>query len=129
MTSIANPKEGDGVPNGQTNSFALTIGEVKDSWVKLAHGSKKRNMVLVLGAGRVCQPAVELLSSIGSNSPRKWTKACNIAEFEEQNCVQVIVASLYLKDAEEVHSVFTISYLSVLVLRSYRCHCLLNADN
>nr|XP_043627742.1 alpha-aminoadipic semialdehyde synthase [Erigeron canadensis]XP_043627743.1 alpha-aminoadipic semialdehyde synthase [Erigeron canadensis] len=102
LTSIANPKEDHGVPNGKTNFFALKVGEVKDSCVKLGYASKKRNMVLVLGAGRVCQPAVELLSSIGSKSPPEWTKSSKIAEFEEKNCVQVIVASLFLKDAEEI---------------------------
>lgn len=85
--------------------FALKVGEVKDTSVSMGYGSKKRNTVLILGAGRVCQPAVEFLASIGSNSPSEWKKSCKIAaEFEEHNYVQVIVASLFLKDAEEVHS-------------------------
>ncbi|KAI3754136.1 hypothetical protein L1987_53914 [Smallanthus sonchifolius] len=100
LTSIANPKEDD---KGKTNLFALKVGEVKDTSVSLGYGSKKRNTVLILGAGRVCQPAVEFLSSIGSNSPSEWKKSCKIAaEFEEHNYVQVIVASLFLKDAEEI---------------------------
>ncbi|KAM0037320.1 putative oxidoreductase [Helianthus debilis subsp. tardiflorus] len=102
LTSIANTKEED---NGKTNLFAVKVGEVKDSCVKMGgYGSKKRNTVLILGAGRVCQPAVEFLSSIGnSNSPSEWKKSCKIAaEFEEHNYVQVIVASLFLKDAEEI---------------------------
>ncbi|KVH94061.1 LOR/SDH bifunctional enzyme, conserved domain-containing protein, partial [Cynara cardunculus var. scolymus] len=107
LTSIANPKEDHGVPKGKTNSFALKVGKVKDSCVKLGYDSKKKNVVLVIGAGRVCQPAVELLASIGSNSSPEWIKSCRIAEFEEQNYVQVIVASLFLKDVEEVHFNFT----------------------
>ncbi|GJW49376.1 alpha-aminoadipic semialdehyde synthase, partial [Tanacetum coccineum] len=95
LTSITNPKR-------KANLFALKVGEVKDSCVELGYGSKKRNIVLILGAGRVCQPAVELLASIGRNTPLEWTKSCNIAEFQEQNCVQVVVASLFLKDAEEI---------------------------
>ncbi|KAI3714455.1 hypothetical protein L6452_21409 [Arctium lappa] len=102
LTSIANPKEDHGVPKGKTNSFALKVGKVKDSCVKLGYDSKKRNMVLVIGAGRVCQPAVELLASIGSSSSPEWIKSCRIAEFEEQNYVEVVVASLFLKDVEEI---------------------------
>ena len=55
LTSITNPK-------GKENSFALKVGKVKDSCVELGYGSKRRNVVLILGAGRVCQPAVELLA-------------------------------------------------------------------
>ncbi|XP_076945258.1 alpha-aminoadipic semialdehyde synthase-like [Bidens hawaiensis] len=99
LTSVANPKEDD---KGKTNLFALKVGEVKDTSVSMGYGSKKRNTVLILGAGRVCQPAVEFLASIGSNSPSEWKKSCKIAaEFEEHNYVQVVVASLFLKDAEE----------------------------
>ncbi|KAK1416425.1 hypothetical protein QVD17_32216 [Tagetes erecta] len=99
LTSIANPKEDD---KGKTNLFSLKVGEVQDTSVKLGYSSKKRNTVLILGAGRVCQPAVKFLSSIGTNSPSEWKKSCKIVvDFEEHNFVQVIVASLFLKDAEE----------------------------
>ncbi|KAL8226221.1 hypothetical protein R6Q57_018778, partial [Mikania cordata] len=94
LTSIANQKEDD---KGNTNILSLKVGEVKDASIKLGCGSKKRNTVLILGAGRVCRPAVEFLASLGSNS------SCKIAaEFEEHNYVQVIVASLFLKDAKEI---------------------------
>ncbi|KAL8260783.1 hypothetical protein R6Q59_024832 [Mikania micrantha] len=94
LTSIANQKEDD---KGKTNILSLKVGEVKDASIKLGYGSKKRNTVLILGAGRVCRPAVEFLASLGSNS------SCKIAaEFEEHNYVQVIVASLFLKDAKEI---------------------------
>ncbi|KAL4589354.1 hypothetical protein LXL04_002260 [Taraxacum kok-saghyz] len=101
--SMGNSKEGHkSLPNGKTNIYSMKVGQVKDSCVKLGYGSKKKNTVLVLGAGRVCQPAVELLASIGSNSSPDWIRSCGVGEFEEQNCVEVIVASLFLKDAEEI---------------------------
>lgn len=59
-------------------------------------------MVLVLGAGRVCRPAVEFLASIGSGTSRLRLETFIPGDFEEKNDVQVIVASLYLRDAEEV---------------------------
>lgn len=105
LTSIAKLKQDHRTPNGKSNLFAMKVGEVKDSCVESGYSSKKKNTVLVLGAGRVCQPAVELLASIGSNSSPDWIKSCGIGEFEEQNSIQVIVASLFLKDAEEVHSI------------------------
>nr|GFA16986.1 alpha-aminoadipic semialdehyde synthase [Tanacetum cinerariifolium] len=94
LTSISNPKR-------KANLFTQKVGEVNDSCVEVGYGSKRKNIVLILDAGRVCQPAVELLPSIGRNTPLEWTKSCSIAEFQEQNCVQVVVASLFLKDAEE----------------------------
>lgn len=48
--------------------------------------NKRKLTVLIIGAGRVCRPAVELLSS---------------DEFDDHD-IQLIVASLYIKDAEEV---------------------------
>lgn len=64
--------------------------------------TEKKASVLILGAGRVCRPAAEFLTSIGSDSPQEWLKSFRIGDLEEQTCVQVIVASLFLKDAEEV---------------------------
>ncbi|RWR95819.1 Saccharopine dehydrogenase / Homospermidine synthase [Cinnamomum micranthum f. kanehirae] len=51
--------------------------------------------------GRVCQPAAEFLASIGTVSSRQWFKTCMAADYEKSNDIKVIVASLYLKDAEE----------------------------
>lgn len=62
--------------------------------------------VLIIGAGRVCQPAVELLVSVGSNSSRQLNKTFLGDNLELQNRIHVIVASLYLKDAEEVPVTF-----------------------
>jgi alpha-aminoadipic semialdehyde synthase len=51
--------------------------------------------VIILGAGRVCQPAAEFLAA----SPNTYTCGAN-----DNNTGQilVIVASLYQKDSEEV---------------------------
>lgn len=59
--------------------------------------SKKKAAVLILGAGRVCQPAAEMLSSFGRH------KTLLEEDFEDQIDVDVIVGSLYLKDAEQVY--------------------------
>ncbi|KAL4564291.1 hypothetical protein LXL04_028351 [Taraxacum kok-saghyz] len=97
----ANSKEGHkSLSNEKTNMYSMKVGQVKDSCVKLGYRSKKKSTVLVLGAGRVCQPTVELLASIGSDSSPDRIRSCGVSEFEEQNCVEVIVASLFLKDAE-----------------------------
>lgn len=84
------------------NKIFLKVGKLQETGVKKEFDTKKRTSVLILGAGRVCQPAAELLASIGSSSSRQWYKACLETDFEEQHDVHVIVASLYLKDAEEV---------------------------
>lgn len=98
MTSIANASEDYNFTNKETNMVSLKVGRVQE----IGYDTKKKTVVLILGAGRVCQPAVELLASIGSKSSRKGLNSC-IADFEERNCVEVIVASLYQKDAEEVY--------------------------
>uniref|UniRef100_A0A5B7CDN9 Putative alpha-aminoadipic semialdehyde synthase isoform X2 n=1 Tax=Davidia involucrata TaxID=16924 RepID=A0A5B7CDN9_DAVIN len=101
LTSIANPSENNRYPNQNTNMISLKVGKVQESDIKKGYDAKRKTAVLILGAGRVCQPAAELLASIGSISSRQWLKSCVVADFEEQNDIQVIVASLYLKDAEE----------------------------
>lgn len=73
---------------------------------------KRKAGVLILGAGRVCQPAAELLASVGSASSRQWRKTCTDDGLEEMNDVHVIVASLYLKDAEEVRRTFFLFLLN-----------------
>lgn len=60
---------------------------------------KKKAAVLILGAGRVCQPAAQMLSSFGSS---QWYKTLLEDDFEDQIDVDVILGSLYLKDAEQV---------------------------
>lgn len=102
LTSIANPDGNIRSLNKETNNFSLRVGKVLENGTKKEHEIKRKPGVLILGAGRVCQPAAELLASIGSTSSCEWYKTCIEDEFEEQNGVHVIVASLYLQDAEEV---------------------------
>ncbi|OMO86412.1 Saccharopine dehydrogenase / Homospermidine synthase [Corchorus olitorius] len=104
LTSLANPSENNGrIPSQEMNKISLTVGKLQETGVKKeTDTTKKKKAVLILGAGRVCQPAAELLASIGSSSSQQWYKTCLETDFEEQNDVHVIVASLYLKDAEEI---------------------------
>lgn len=99
---------------GKENNISLKIGEFQETIMDEKYDAKK---VLILGAGRVCRPAVELLASIGNISSRQWLKSSITADFDEQNCVQVIVGSLYLKDAEEVclHINFHVTSLITLI--------------
>ncbi|PON39202.1 Hopanoid-associated sugar epimerase [Trema orientale] len=101
LTSIAKPNENNGFLDRQTNKISLIVGKVQETETKKENGTERKTGVLILGAGRVCQPAAELLSSVGSNSSPQWYKTCLQDDFEEINDVHVIVASLYLKDAEE----------------------------
>lgn len=100
LTSIANPNETSG--NQEKNKMSLKVGKVQESDIKKGHNSERKTAVLILGAGRVCQPAAELLASSGRFSSHQGYKACLEDDSEEQDDVQVIVGSLYLKDAEEV---------------------------
>ncbi|XP_077240868.1 lysine-ketoglutarate reductase/saccharopine dehydrogenase bifunctional enzyme isoform X2 [Tasmannia lanceolata] len=103
LTSIANPSGDHGrVLNKETNKFFLKVGKVNECIVENEDELKKTPAVLILGAGRVCQPAAEFLASKGSISSRHWFKTCMDADSEEPKDVKVIVASLYLKDAEEI---------------------------
>ncbi|XP_062148674.1 alpha-aminoadipic semialdehyde synthase [Alnus glutinosa] len=102
LTSIANPNEKSGFLNQETNKISLKVGKVQESGSKKVHEMKRKTAVLILGAGRVCQPAAELLASTGNFSSHQRYKACLEDDFIEQNDVQVIVGSLYLKDAKEI---------------------------
>lgn len=89
---LANPR--DGLSDSKNNIVSLTVGEVEDNGVKEKE-TRSEAVVLILGAGRVCRPAAEFLTSIGRDSSKKWLSL-------EKTFVHVIVASLFLKDAEEV---------------------------
>lgn len=80
---------------------SLKFGSFQNGDVKLSDNGGK-SAVLILGAGRVCQPATELLAAIGSTTSHQWLKSCITSDYCEKNHVHVIVASLYMKDAEEV---------------------------
>ncbi|XP_010247978.1 PREDICTED: alpha-aminoadipic semialdehyde synthase-like [Nelumbo nucifera] len=102
LTSIANPSEKSGVSDKEKNKFSLRIGKVHDCGPEKGDDSKNGPAVLILGAGRVCRPAAELLASTGSSLSWQCFETCVGTYIEETEDVQVIVASLYLKDAEEV---------------------------
>jgi alpha-aminoadipic semialdehyde synthase len=96
LTSLANPDESNG------SRISLKVGKVQQNDMNKGNDTKRKAAVLIIGAGRVCRPAVELLTSNENTSSREWYKACLNTDFEGQNVVEVVVASLYLKDAEEV---------------------------
>jgi alpha-aminoadipic semialdehyde synthase len=102
LTSIANPCENLGFLNRDTNMISFKVGKIHKGDLEKEDATKKKTVVLILGAGRVCRPAAEFLASIGSGTSRQWLGTCIPDDFEEKNDVQVIVASLYLQDAEEI---------------------------
>lgn len=89
LNSLANRSENDG---NLEKDEGLTVGKVEPNEVN----EKIRTQVLILGAGRVCRPAVQLLVS----KSHQWCKE----DTEEETGIQVIVGSLYLKEAEEVYN-------------------------
>lgn len=101
LTSLANPKENNGIQSKKGNGISLKVGKVQESGRKKESETKSTSAVLIIGAGRVCQPAAELLASVGSNSSHQWLKTCMENDFEGHR-IQVLVGSLFLKDAEEV---------------------------
>lgn len=103
LNSIAKTSANNELDKGK-NMISLKVGKLQENGVEKNNDEKKKKLVLILGAGRVCRPAAELLASIGALSSQHTLKSCIEPEFEEQNCVEVIVASLYLKDAAEVYT-------------------------
>ncbi|RYR77334.1 hypothetical protein Ahy_A01g001768 isoform A [Arachis hypogaea] len=102
LTSLANPNEDHGFLNQDPSKISLRLGEVKENGINKVPDSKKKSAVLILGAGRVCQPAAEVLSSIGRISSSQWYKTLLEDDFEDLTEVEVILGSLYLKDAEQI---------------------------
>lgn len=94
---LANPREG--IVESKKNVISLTVGKVEENGTVHEIETRSEAVVLILGAGRVCRPAVEFLTSVGLDSSKKWL---NSFDMEEKISVHVIVASLFLKDAEEV---------------------------
>ncbi|XP_057506464.1 alpha-aminoadipic semialdehyde synthase-like isoform X1 [Actinidia eriantha] len=102
LTSIASPNDNHKFLKEKTNMISLKVGRINKSDFEEECDTKNKTVVLILGAGRVCRPAVEFLTSIGSITSQQWLKTCMEGDFEEKNDIQVIVASLYLQDAEEI---------------------------
>ncbi|URE42381.1 Alanine dehydrogenase/PNT, N-terminal domain [Musa troglodytarum] len=98
LNSIANQGDQNGASSRQ---LSLKIGKISESIMQHRSGLKRRPAVLILGAGRVCRPAVEFLALLGSKSYEKSTKSCLAIDNEEFEEFEVIVASLYEKDAKE----------------------------
>ncbi|KAK4379718.1 hypothetical protein RND71_001580 [Anisodus tanguticus] len=89
LTSLDNSSNSLGSQDKE-NNISLKVGEFQKTIMDDKCDAKK---VLTLGVGRVCRPAAELLASIGSQPSRQELKSSITADFEEQNYVQVIVAS------------------------------------
>ncbi|GKV03738.1 hypothetical protein SLEP1_g15988 [Rubroshorea leprosula] len=103
LSSIAHPSENHGTLSGRLNKISFRIGRLQERSEDKVGNNMEIKKVLILGAGRVCQPAAALLASIGSISSRQWYKTLVQTDSEEQiDHVHVIVASLFLKDAEEI---------------------------
>ena len=102
LTSLAKPTENHVFLNSDSSKISLKLGKDHESETKKEFDPKNKAAVLILGAGRVCQPAAEMLSSVGKYSSSQWYKISLQDDFEEQTDVEVIVGSLYLKDAEQV---------------------------
>lgn len=99
LTSLANPTENNRFSNQNSSKISLTLGKVQENSMEKESDPKKKAAVLILGAGRVCQPAAQMLSSFGSS---QWYKTLLEDDFEDQIDVDVILGSLYLKDAEQI---------------------------
>lgn len=63
---------------------------------------ERKQRFLILGAGRVCRPAAELLASAKSLCSYPSLENCFEVDFDVLDDIQVIVASLYQKEAEEI---------------------------
>ncbi|XP_034577051.1 alpha-aminoadipic semialdehyde synthase isoform X2 [Setaria viridis] len=93
LTTLANAHGGDH-DAGKETELALKIGKVNECETcdTVDKGGPK---VLILGAGRVCRPAAEFLTS--------YPNICsNGVDDNNTDQIHVIVASLYQKDAEEI---------------------------
>ncbi|KAL8492642.1 hypothetical protein ACS0TY_024003 [Phlomoides rotata] len=97
LTLLANPRED--LVDCENNIVSLTVGKVEENGAVKENETRSEAFVLILGAGRVCRPAAEFLTSVGRDSSKKWL---NSYDMKEKTCVHVIVASLFLKDAEEI---------------------------
>ncbi|KAH0654707.1 hypothetical protein KY289_032385 [Solanum tuberosum] len=80
LTSLANSSNSLGSQDKE-NNISLKVGEFQETIMDEKYDAKK---VLILGAGRVCRPAAELLASIGSMTSRQLAKSSVTADFEEQ---------------------------------------------
>ncbi|KAL0374639.1 UNVERIFIED_CONTAM: Alpha-aminoadipic semialdehyde synthase [Sesamum radiatum] len=106
LTALANPSEGHA--DSTDNIISLKVGRLKGTDTEKENEIESEAVVLILGAGRVCRPAVEFLTSVGRGSSKKWLKSYMTDESRDITSIRVIVASLFLKDAEEVDVVISL---------------------
>lgn len=125
LTSLANASENNRDQISGINRISLRIGKVQETATQKGPGTKGTSSVLIIGAGRVCRPAAELLASFGSPS-HQMQKTCMETDFEWQNDIRVLVASLYLKDAEEVYLRKTLTLLHWWERKSFTCFLFVN---
>ncbi|XP_010687601.2 alpha-aminoadipic semialdehyde synthase isoform X1 [Beta vulgaris subsp. vulgaris] len=102
LTSLAGKSGTHGIMEKQPNRIAHTVGKIHENGLENGDETRKKTSVLILGAGRVCRPAAELLTSTKSLSSSPLFENCMDSDFDVADDIQVIVASLYLREAEEV---------------------------
>jgi len=102
LTSLANKRGNHGIVEKEPNKIALTVGKIHENGTSSEDEVRKKRLVLILGAGRVCRPAAELLASAKSLSSFSSLESWSEADFDVMEDIHVVVASLYQKDAEEV---------------------------
>ncbi|XP_057967291.1 alpha-aminoadipic semialdehyde synthase isoform X2 [Malania oleifera] len=123
LSCIANTSENHRFRNTEITRISLNFCNVKESSTDKGHGTEMKTKVLIIGAGRVCRPAAELLASFGRVSSRQWFERFLENDFDEKNDVQVVVASLYLKDAEEVIEGIPNAMAIQLDVTDHECLC------
>ncbi|GER41742.1 bifunctional lysine-ketoglutaratereductase/saccharopine dehydrogenase [Striga asiatica] len=98
LTSLANSSESQ--VHSNQNIISLKMGKCDETGLEKENGIKSEAVVLILGAGRVCRPAVEFLTSLNRGSSKKWFNSDMMDDLKDKS-VRVIVASLFLKEAKE----------------------------
>lgn len=103
------------------NMISLNVGKFNDNDIDKENGIRDESTVLILGAGRVCRPAAEFLTELGRGSSQNWSNSYITEHMKENTSVHVIVASLFLKEAEEVSLIiFTSKFSLMLIIRDHR---------
>ncbi|KAL9242212.1 hypothetical protein vseg_016233 [Gypsophila vaccaria] len=99
LTSLSNKGDNSGMVAKEANKISLTLGKIQENGTEEV---RQKASVLIVGAGRVCRPAAEYLTSVKSLSLSPVFGNCGGDDVDIASEVEVIVASLYLKDAQEV---------------------------
>lgn len=77
--------------DSKNNMISLTVGKFNDNDIGKENEIRREAAVLILGAGRVCQPAAEFLTEFAQGSSKKWLNSYITEETEEKTSVHVIV--------------------------------------